>query len=296
MSKLVTEIIEKKLAIDASNCNHKASQLLSNLTDLSQEKIKDAMQKGAVWLLRGKNKKRLRRASKKLQVGDVIELNYNPQILNAEVPIPELVHDAGDYSIWFKPYGLYCQGSRWGDFASINRWVEVNLASLSGGTERPVFLVHRLDRATSGLILLCHSKKAARLFSEMFREGRMDKRYQAVVLGDFSAFLAEHAVNEYKMTKQVDGKDACSIFSCVDSSQELSLVDVKLVTGRKHQIRQHLSSLGFPIVGDRLYGLNETDEDHERDLQLQSVSLQFICPLTHAEQHFQVEKQQRLQL
>ena len=93
------------------------------------------------------------------------------------------------YSVWFKPYGLYCQGSRWGDFSSINRWVEINLHKLLDTTERPVFIVHRLDRATSGLILLCHTKNAARLFSAMFQSGNMDKRYQVVVRGDFSGEL-----------------------------------------------------------------------------------------------------------
>lgn len=183
----MTDIIETCLTIDADSSQLKASQLLANHTDLSQAKIKDAMQKGAVWLLRGKDKKRLRRASKALKVGDRLELNYNAELLNQVVPEPQLIHDAQDYSVWFKPYGLYCQGSRWGDFASINRWVETNLPKLLNNAERPVFLVHRLDRATTGLILLCHSKTAARLFSEMFQESKMDKRYQAIVQGDLSA-------------------------------------------------------------------------------------------------------------
>ncbi|MFL0798764.1 MAG: RNA pseudouridine synthase [Cellvibrionaceae bacterium] len=254
-----SDVIEAKLEVTAENCQQKASLLLANDTSLSQEKIKDAMSKGAVWLLRkhkqGVSKQRLRRASKKLQAGDVLEINYNPQILNQTVPEPELVFDGKDYSVWFKPYGLYCQGSRWGDFASINRWVEVNLPALIEGNERPVFLVHRLDRATSGLILLCHSKNAARLFSEMFRAGKIDKRYQAIVHGDFSQLPQPCEVNE-----PVDEKAARSVFSFSSGKEGLSLLDVKLVTGRKHQIRKHLSGLGFPIVGDRLYGLSKSKE------------------------------------
>jgi len=119
------------------------------------------MHKGAVWLSRSNNKKRLRRASKSLNSGDLLELNYNAELLHQVVPEPQLVHDAQHYSIWYKPYGLYCQGSRWGDFASINRWVETHLNKLQNNNARPVFLVHRLDRATTGLILLCHSKTAA---------------------------------------------------------------------------------------------------------------------------------------
>ncbi len=284
----MTDIIETSLTIDADSNQHKASQLLAAHTGLSQAKIKDAMQKGAVWLLRGKTKQRLRRASKPLQVGDTLELNYNAQLLDQVVPEPQLIDDAQDYSIWFKPYGLYCQGSRWGDFASINRWVEVNLAKLRNTAERPVFLVHRLDRATSGLMLLCHSKAAARLFSEMFREGKIDKRYQAIVHGDFSVLSPD-----YRVDLPIDGKTATSIFSYADGNDDCSLVEVKLLTGRKHQIRQHLRALGYPIVGDRLYG---TGDNETRDLQLQSVTLRFNCPITYKQQHFTLADDQRLQL
>ena len=288
----MTDIIETSLTIDTDSSQLKASQLLAAHTGLSQAKVKDAMQKGAVWLLRGSDKKRLRRASKALQVGDRLELNYNAQLLNQLVPEPQLIVDAQDYSVWFKPYGLSCQGSRWGDFASINRWVEINLPKLLESAERPVFLVHRLDRATTGLILLCHSKTAARLFSAMFQEGKIDKRYQAIVCGDFSVLP-----QGYEVDQTVDGKAARSIFSCVDKKSNCSLVDVRLLTGRKHQIRRHLSALGYPIVGDRLYGDAKKENDNDaRDLQLQSVSLRFTCPIAHTDQHFTVADHQRIQL
>lgn len=284
----MTDIIETCLTIDAVSSRLKASRLLANHTDLSQTKIKDAMQKGAVWLQRGTDKRRLRRASKPLKEGDRLELNYNAELLNQVVPESQLIHDAQHYSVWFKPYGLYCQGSRWGDFASINRWVEINLPKILNSAERPVFLVHRLDRATTGLILLCHSKTAARLFSAMFEQGKMDKRYQAIVYGDFSVLP-----QGYEVDRMVDGKAARSIFSFVDNQDDCSLVDVMLVTGRKHQIRQHLSASGYPIVGDRLYGGGGSQG---RDLQLQSVSLRFTCPITDTAQHYVVADHQRIQL
>jgi tRNA pseudouridine32 synthase/23S rRNA pseudouridine746 synthase len=235
--------------------------------------------------VRGKRKQRLRRASKVLNLGDQIELNYNPEILNQDVPEPRLVHDAQDYSVWFKPYGLNCQGSRWGDFASIERWVETHSSELFG-SERSVFLVHRLDRATTGLILLCHTKNAARLFSEMFREGKIDKRYQAIVQGDFS-----NLASTYEADEPIDGKAAKSVFSFSAKSEGHSLLDVSLFTGRKHQIRKHLSGLGFPIVGDRLYG-----EVSDKNLQLQSIALSFECPITCQKQYFSVSEQDRLSL
>ena len=286
----MTDIIEITLTVDTSSTELKPSLLLANHTNLSQAKIKDAMQKGAVWLLRGKDNKRLRRASKPLKIGDELTLNYNAELLSQPVPEPQLIHDAKDYSIWFKPYGLNCQGSRWGDFASINRWVEINLPKVNNSAERPVFMVHRLDRATTGLMLLCHTKNAARLFSAMFQSGDMDKRYQAIVRGDFSAMPLDYAVSH-----TVEGKAATSLFTHVEHKEGCSLIDVKLLTGRKHQIRQHLSAEGFPIVGDRLYG-NDGVDIEVRDLQLQSVSLRYTCPITHTEQLFCVADDQLMQL
>lgn len=285
---VMSDIIELELPIGAEQCASKPSQLLAVHSGLSQATIKDAMAKGAVWLQRGKRKKRLRRAGGTLQPGDYLQLNYNPSVLNQTVPEPELMHDAGEYTLWFKPFGMACQASRWGDFASINRWAEVNLAAVTGCAPRPAFLVHRLDRATTGLLLLCHSKSAAKQFSELFRAGKIDKRYRAVVHGDCSHFPAE-----YEVDMPVEGKASRSVISCIEVSDKRSLLSVKLLTGRKHQIRRHLSDLGFPIVGDRLYGEGSADGV---DLQLQAASLTFKCPLTHDNKRFRVEDSHQLNL
>lgn len=282
------DILELSLTVNKDSTQFKAYQLLAEQSGLSQTQIKDAMQKGAVWLHRGNSKQRLRRVSKPLILGDKLELNYNEKLLSSSVAEPSLIFDAESYSVWFKPYGLNCQGSRWCDHLSINRWVEMNFHRLVDGKERPVFLVHRLDRATSGLILLCHSKSSARLFSEMFSSRQMDKRYQAIVHGDLSAFS-----QEYKLDADIDNKSALSLLSYLDKKNDCSLVNIRLLTGRKHQIRKHLSGLGYPIVGDRLYS---DVVDKSRDLQLQSVSLGFTCPISKKEQQFYVDDSKLLQL
>ena len=284
----MSDIIELTYRILQADCPKKTSLLLSEKTGLSQAKIKALMQKGGVWLLRGKTKQRLRRASKKLLEGDELALFYDPDILQRRVPEPQLVHDAGEYSIWFKPFGLSCQGSRWGDFSSIHRWVEVNYMS-AHAQQRPVHLVHRLDKATSGLLLLAHSKNSARLFSEMFAAHQLDKRYQAIVEGNAQQLLAHWT----PVTAKVDGKSAKTELQYVASNGLHSLVDVRLHSGRKHQIRQHLASIGLPILGDRLYG---SAEKNTVDLQLQAQSLRFICPFSEQECFFQINDEQRLKL
>lgn len=224
------------------------------------------MTKGAVWLTRGKNTQRLRRAKRKLRAGDELHLYYDPDVL-AEIPAePKLVADVGGYSVWNKPYGLRSQGSKWGDHCTITRWAERHLQP-----ERPAFVVHRLDRAANGLILVAHSKAIAASLSELFRDRKVEKRYRARVAGDFS-----QQPSPLRVESPVDEKQAVSEISFVRVEDGRSLVDIRTETGRKHQVRRHLAESGFPIVGDRLYGAGENDP---MDLQLTACLLAFQCPV-----------------
>jgi len=242
--------------------------LLQQATGLSKQRIKLAMTQGAVWVTRGRNTQRLRRAKRALRVGDELHLYYDAKIL-AEIPVePTLVADVGAYSVWNKPYGLRSQGSKWGDHCTVVRWAERHLQP-----ERPAFTVHRLDRAASGLILVAHSKTMAAALSELFRNRQVEKRYRALVAGDFSG-----QPNPLRVEQQIDGKEAVSEFSSQEVSDdgERSVVDVRIETGRKHQIRRHLAGLGHSVIGDRMYGAGEQDG---ADLQLTAYLLAFHCPV-----------------
>ncbi len=222
------------------------------------------MQKGAVWLTRQGSTQRLRRASRLLNAGDELHLYYDPQVLNQPLRAPQLIADEGDYSVWNKPCGMLCQGSKYGDHTTLYRWAEIQLAP-----ERPAFIVHRLDRATRGLILLAHNKRTAQQLSAMFAARQVDKRYRALVKGVLQ-------LDDRLVDTPVAGKSARSRMTtlAIDTEHNRSLIEIRLETGRKHQIRVHLLSLDHPILGDRLYGNGAEDGC---DLQLQScyLGLQF---------------------
>lgn len=243
--------------------------LLQQATGLSRQRIKLAMNRGAVWVTRGRDTQRLRRAKRRLIAGDEVHLYYDAGILAEIPPQPGLVADVGGYSVWQKPSGLRSQGSKWGDHCTLVRWAERHLQP-----ERPAFTVHRLDRAANGLMLVAHSKTFAAALSRLFAERRVEKRYRAIVEGDFpeqpSPMLLETPIDE---------RAAISEFSLreVNHEQNHSIVDVRIETGRKHQVRRHLASLGYPIVGDRLYGTGSKDTD---DLQLTACFLAFQCPVS----------------
>lgn len=244
--------------------------LLQLATGLPKQRIKLAMTQGAVWLTRGSNTQRLRRAKRELRPGDEVHLYYDANIL-AEAPAePTLLVDVGGYSVWRKPYGLRSQGSKWGDHCTVVRWAERHLQP-----ERPAFTVHRLDRAANGLILVAHTKAMANALSSLFSKRQVEKRYRAVVTGDFS-----RRPNPAQVEKPIDGKEAISeiSFQRLSDDSHRSLVDVRIETGRKHQIRRHLAMLGHPVVGDRLYGEGGADGV---DLQLTAFLLAFDCPVSN---------------
>lgn len=258
-----------EIHIDITESNHTAVDLLADKTSISKSQLKQAMTKGAVWLTRGKKTQCIRRAKKTLLAGDKLHLYYNEEILAQEPPRPELIADEGAYSVWYKPYGMLSQGSKWGDHCTISRWAEQHLSP-----QRPAFIVHRLDRAATGLILVAHEKKVAAALSALFQSRDIDKQYKAIVHGKFP--VVEQTINS-----DIDDKTAISHVQLLeyDEESDRSLVQVKIETGRKHQIRRHLSEAGFPIIGDRLYGDFEKNNEHE-DLQLTAFTLAFQCPVT----------------
>lgn len=259
--------------IDIIQPDCRATALLAEHSGLSITQIKQAMQKGAVWLSNEQGTNRLRRAKKKLPVGAQLHFYYNPQVLEASIEEPVLLADEGDYSVWIKPRGVFSQGSKWGDHCTITRWIETN-----DSQQRPAFPIHRLDRAATGLMLIGHGKNTTKQLSELFAKKLIHKVYQAVVNGHFSK---PGEILTYN--KDIDGRKTVTHARLLEYNQEMdhSLVEVIIETGRKHQIRRHLSEAGFAILGDRLYAGGD-----EQDLQLAAVSLAFRCPVYDEDKSF----------
>lgn len=265
--------------VAVTDAESSAVELLAKASGFSNQQVKKLMHSGAVWLSQGKQIKRLRRAKKKLSAGNELHLYYDQKIQQAEIIEPQLLADEGEYSVWIKPCGMMSQGSKWGDQGTIARWAEQHLLP-----QRPAFIVHRLDRATRGLILVAHSKKSVRALTAMFESRQLKKHYRAKVHGDHSRRAQPETINA-----PIDGRHATSHIHCIALalSGQQSIVDVTIETGRKHQIRRHLAGIGLPIVGDRLYGAGDTKED----LQLASMRLQFTCPLTQQPRDYQLPTQ-----
>lgn len=245
-----------------------AIDLLAADTPLSKQKLKQAMAKGGVWLKKARGgRRRLRRAKTELEQGDIIELHYDTYILDSTVSPPTLVADKKRYSVWYKPENMLSQGSKFADHCAITRWVEKNHQP-----KRAVYLVHRLDRAASGLMLLAHDQQTAAKLSKLFSTRNIKKRYEVSVAGQFDASLP------LQLDTPLDGKNAESVVLEAKSVGAVTELLVEIKTGRKHQIRRHLSEKGWPVLGDKIYG----DHQQKGALMLRANYLAFVCPLSNA--------------
>jgi len=240
--------------------------LLARASGLSKLRIKDAQQKGAVWLAHaGRKPARLRRAKARLTPGDRLELHYDSAVLALVPPPATLVEDARRYSVWHKPAGLLVEGSRFGDHATLLRQVE-----LAGDLHRRCWLVHRLDREASGLVLLAHTPDAAARLSALFQTRTITKHYLIEVQGRLGA------VGESGCWQgEIEGKPAETRWQVMALGDHFSRVRIDMATGRHHQIRRHAEAAGHPVLGDPRYG---TGNAHAEGLRLAAVSLAFTDP------------------
>jgi 23S rRNA pseudouridine955/2504/2580 synthase len=156
-----------------------------------------------------------------------------------------------------KPAGIAVHGGSGVSFGAIEQLREARPGA------RFLELVHRLDRETSGVLLLAKKRTALTAMHELLRNGGVDKRYLALVKGKWSkprlkVDVALHkylnAEGERRVAVSRDGQQAVTLFALKKPGQEASLLEATLKTGRTHQIRVHLAHLGFPICGDDKYG------------------------------------------
>jgi len=245
-----------------------AAEFFAAATGLPKVRIKDAMNKGAAWLKRkGLKKRRIRRAAFPLRPGDALWLCYDPHLLAQIPPRARCLEDVGRYSVWYKPPGLMTQGTAFGDHCSLLRQVEVFFEN-----RREVYLIHRLDREASGLIVFAHDRQSAGELSKRFRCRQVTKDYRAEVLGDLSGTLPQGRIEA-----PIDGKPAVTEYRYLapGTLHNTSLLAVATHSGRLHQIRRHLAGIGHPVMGDPRYG---SGNKNSQGMKLTAVGIRFECP------------------
>jgi 23S rRNA pseudouridine955/2504/2580 synthase len=201
-----------------------------------------------------------------------------------------------------KPHGLAVHGG-----SGINLGLIESLRQLYPN-ERSLELVHRLDRDTSGCIMVAKKRSTLRAIHAQLREGGIDKVYQALVIGGWprscqkvDAPLMKNVVQSGERMVRVaqDGKRCITSYRVLQNLGQFTLIEAKPITGRTHQIRVHCQHMGHPIVGDPKYGLDDVNLIQRQlglnRLFLHAAQLRLVDPSTDKKIDVRAPLDQRLQ-
>jgi 23S rRNA pseudouridine1911/1915/1917 synthase len=249
--------------------------LVQQLEEVSRSRVQLLLQQGSV-LVGGQ----LAKASHKLRAGESISILGDPQppplhAVAEEIPL-EIVYEDDDLAVVNKPAGMMVHAGSGATDDARNRGTLVNALlhhfralSSSGGPLRPG-IVHRLDKQTSGLIVVAKNDVTHARLSSMFARRQVRKLYIALVQGELAqergtvnASISRDSIRRTRMTtRREGGRSAVSHWQVLRRIHgpygSFTLVSVRIETGRTHQIRVHLASLGHPVVGDTLYGASSS--------------------------------------
>ncbi|MEI8004393.1 MAG: RluA family pseudouridine synthase [Methanothrix sp.] len=203
-----------------------------------------------------------------------------------------LLHEDEDVLVVVKPSGLLTMGTERDKTHTAYALLTAYLRKGYAKSSKRIFIVHRLDRDTSGVLVFAKTLQAKLTLQGQWEE--TEKKYLAVVHGRcerkegmISTYLAENAAHMvYATSDPARGKLARTAYRVLSDTNEYSLLEVDLLTGRKHQIRVHLAGIGHPVVGDEKYGAGR--KAYKR-LALHARSLSFIHPVSGRRLAFEAE-------
>lgn len=236
-----------------------------NLPSFSREFIKKLIKENLV-LVNGLNKK----PSYKIKLNDIVEINLKeaePLNLKPEELNIEIIYEDNDIIVVNKPQGMLTHpvgNKKEGTLVNALLFYSKNLSGI-GGVLRPG-IIHRLDKDTSGLLLVAKNDFSHKILSNDLKERKIKRIYYALVKGilkEDKGLIEIPLTKNFKSKKFVkpsfSGRKAITEFKVIKRYKDYTLLEISLRTGRTHQIRVHLSYIGYPIVGDKVYGIAHPD-------------------------------------
>ena len=235
--------------------------LLSEATGLSRSRVASLMEDG----LCVSGGKEIRKAGTKVPEGQEIVLTVpapREAIPQAEdIPL-EILYEDNDLAVVIKPRGMVVHPAAGHPDGTLVNALLANLDSLGGiGGELRPGIVHRLDKETSGLMLVAKNDETQEALSRMLKDREIEKHYRALAEGKFKepegeidAPIDRSKKDRKKMAVDPEGRPALTRWKVLAEGHGCTLLDVHILTGRTHQIRVHLKSIGHPVCGDELYG------------------------------------------
>lgn len=292
-----------KLIIDENSEGQRLDIFLSELMpEISRSKIQTKIKEGKVQV-----SSKTVKSSYALKIGDIVEYedlttnkNLSPQPEN--IPL-EIVWEDENMAVINKPSGMLTHPTIQETSGTlVNALLHKfgnNLSDLNGDMRKGI--VHRLDRNTSGLIMIAKNNKTHEFLVEEMKNKCFCKKYLAIVKGilvkdefEINSPIGRHLTQPHKQCIRDDGKESLSLVKVLERYEDATLVEITLITGRTHQIRVHMSSIGHPVYNDTLYGFGKIKIKTEEQV-LQSYKLEFTKPFTHERVSLEIPKDQKLE-
>jgi 23S rRNA pseudouridine1911/1915/1917 synthase len=258
---------------------------ISNSTSYSRSQVSKLISKGMI----KKNGFPVLKASTKITNDDEIkitELIFDSEVRPAKLNL-DIRYEDKDLIVVSKDEGIIVHPSDTYKGTTLVSGIIEKYPEIAnvGESQRPG-IVHRLDKETSGLMVIAKTNKSYENLKSKFRSREIEKEYVAIVNGPIKnkgiieAPIGRHPTNKIKRALIESGKNAYTSYEKIDENNNISMLKVNILTGRTHQIRVHLSSIGCPIVGDNLYSNNKNNASR---LYLHSIRIKFNHPSNNKE-------------
>ncbi|MGC9017670.1 MAG: RluA family pseudouridine synthase [Caldimicrobium sp.] len=264
--------------------------LKEKIQELTRNRIQKLIEEGFVKIQPDPGVKVLK-PGYKIKEGQIITLIIPPEepleLKPQEVPF-EVLYEDDDLAVIYKPAGVVVHPAPGHKEGTLVHGLLYKLKNLSGigGKLRPG-IVHRLDKDTSGLMLIAKNDFTHQALVKAFKERKIKKEYLAILYGQIQPPkgkiekpIGRHPVHRKKMAVLKEGKEAITEYEVLEYFKKATLVCAKPITGRTHQLRVHFNSLGHPILGDPLYEGLKPDLPKPERLMLHAAKLTFLHPRT----------------
>lgn len=288
--------------IDENDENKRLDSFLAEVTtDLSRSKIQSFIKSGNVSV-----NGTLKKASYLLKEDDKVEFEI-PQTSEIKIEpenIPlEIVYEDENMLVVNKPSGMLTHPTtieKSGTLvnALLYKYGD-NLSDINGEFRRGI--LHRLDRNTSGLLMIAKNNKAHEFLANQIKNHTITKKYRAIVKGiiaqdefEINSPIGRNPNQPHKMAVREDGKPSRTIVKVVERFKDATYIELTLVTGRTHQIRVHLKSINHPIYNDTFYGAGQGKVKTEEQV-LQSYFLRFTKPFEDEIIELEIEPDEKIQ-
>ena len=240
----------------------------------------------------------------KLKAGAAVRLEVppaTPVAVEAEDIALDILYQDDDLAVVFKPSGMVVHPAAGNESGTLVNALLKHLDNLSGiGGEIRPGIVHRIDKDTSGLLLVAKNDFSHVALSEQIRAHTVKRAYRAIVIGGFredagtvEGPIGRHPTDRKRMAIVPGGRDATTHWTALEPLRGATLIEARLTTGRTHQIRVHMASIGHPVLGDPVYGPKKSPYPVEGGQLLHAFRLGFVHPRTGEEMLFEAKPEAR---